>query len=49
MFFEKAGHHDSQRLKLLLENLPEIVRSLPLTERDRAQWLRVARALQRPA
>jgi hypothetical protein len=49
IFFEKAGHHDSQRLKLLLENLPEIVRSLPLTERDRAQWLRVARALQRPA
>lgn len=48
-FFEKAGTQDSQRLQLLLENLSEIVRSLPLSESERAQWLRVAKALQRAA
>jgi len=49
VFFANAGQHDSQRLELLLNSLPEILRSLALSERERAQWLRVARTLQRPA
>lgn len=48
VFFERAGDHDSQRLKLLLQHLPGIVRLLPLPERERAQWQRVAKALQSP-